>query len=44
MGGSGKGKEFLKDKLARYKIPKYFEIRDSLPISGSGKILKKDLK
>ncbi|MHA1705448.1 MAG: AMP-binding protein [Promethearchaeota archaeon] len=37
-------KEFLKDKLARYKIPKYFEIRDSLPISGSGKILKKDLK
>jgi len=35
---------YLKENLARYKIPKYFEIKDSLPISASGKILKRELK
>ena len=33
-------KNFLKDKLAAYKIPKYFEFRDSLPKNKSGKIQK----
>ncbi|MBD3211909.1 MAG: AMP-binding protein [Candidatus Lokiarchaeota archaeon] len=37
-------KEYLIERLAKYKIPKYFEIRDSLPTSGTGKILKKDLE
>jgi len=34
---------FLQDHLALYKIPKLFEIRDSLPKSDSGKILKQKL-
>lgn len=37
-------KEYLLPLLAKYKIPKYIEIKDSLPTSGTGKILKKDLK
>ena len=37
-------KKYLVDKLAKYKIPKYYEIRDSLPTSGTGKILKKELE
>ncbi|MFX0062364.1 MAG: long-chain fatty acid--CoA ligase [Candidatus Hermodarchaeota archaeon] len=36
-------REFLHGKLARYKIPKYFEIRDSMPTSAAGKILKREL-
>lgn len=35
---------FLKDHLAVYKIPKFYEIRDSLPKNESGKILKLELK
>ncbi len=31
---------FLKERLAAYKIPKYFELRDSLPKNKSGKIQK----
>jgi fatty-acyl-CoA synthase len=34
----------LGDHLARYKVPKRIEIVDSLPISGAGKILKRELK
>jgi fatty-acyl-CoA synthase len=37
-------REYLLSKLAIYKVPKYYEIRDSLPTSATGKILKKDLK
>jgi fatty-acyl-CoA synthase len=37
-------REYLKDKLAKYKMPKYYEIRDSLPMSGAGKILKRELE
>ncbi len=37
-------REYLFDKLAKYKIPKYIEIRDSLPTSATGKILKRELK
>jgi fatty-acyl-CoA synthase len=37
-------KEYLIAHLAKYKVPKYYEIRDSLPTSAAGKILKKDLK
>ena len=35
---------FLKDHLALYKIPKCYEIRDSLPKNESGKIQKLKLK
>jgi acyl-CoA synthetase (AMP-forming)/AMP-acid ligase II len=35
---------FLKDKLPAYKLPKYIELRDSLPKNKSGKILKSKLK
>ena len=35
--------EYLATKLAKYKVPKYFEIRDSLPLSATGKILKREL-
>jgi fatty-acyl-CoA synthase len=37
-------KAFLLDKLAKYKIPKYYEICDSLPKSAAGKILKRKLE
>jgi fatty-acyl-CoA synthase len=37
-------KDYLLSRLAKYKIPKYFEIRDSLPTSGTGKILKRELE
>ena len=33
-------KTFLKDRLASYKMPKYFEFRESLPKNKSGKIQK----
>ncbi len=35
---------FLQDRLARYKVPKRVEFLDRLPISGAGKILKRELK
>lgn len=34
---------FCQEKLEHSRIPKYVEIRDSLPKSSSGKIRKKDL-
>ena len=33
----------LKERLARYKVPKRFEIMDELPKSGAGKILKREI-
>ena len=36
-------KDYLLDKLAKYKIPKYYEIRDFLPKCAAGKILKREL-
>ncbi len=36
-------REYLKTKLAKYKIPKYFEVKDSLVTSAAGKILKREL-
>ena len=40
----GEIREYLIERLAKYKVPKYFEIRDSLPTSATGKILKRELK
>ncbi len=36
--------QFLKDRLAVYKVPKKVVFMEELPISGAGKILKKELK
>jgi fatty-acyl-CoA synthase len=37
-------RNYLTERLARYKIPKYFELRTELPTSAAGKILKRELK
>ncbi|HPT70398.1 MAG TPA: long-chain fatty acid--CoA ligase, partial [Syntrophomonas sp.] len=37
-------KEFLQDKLAKYKIPEFIEITNDIPRNPTGKILKKELK
>jgi fatty-acyl-CoA synthase len=37
-------RDYLLQKLARYKVPKYFEIKEYLPTSAAGKILKRELK
>lgn len=36
-------KPFLQERLARYKIPKRYELLSELPKSGAGKILKREL-
>jgi len=35
--------DYLKSNLTKYKVPKYVVFREDLPISGAGKILKKEL-
>jgi fatty-acyl-CoA synthase len=35
---------FAREKLASYKIPRSIDFRAELPKTGSGKILKKDLR
>ncbi len=35
--------DHMQHYLAGYKVPKYVEFRESLPISGAGKILKREL-
>jgi long-chain acyl-CoA synthetase len=37
-------RSFLRAKLAPYKIPKHVELRDSLPKSNVGKILRRELR
>jgi long-chain acyl-CoA synthetase len=37
-------RDFCKEGLAAYKVPKYFEFRDELPKSNVGKVLRKDLR
>jgi long-chain acyl-CoA synthetase len=36
--------EYCKEHLAAYKYPRRIDLRDELPKSGTGKILKLDLK
>jgi long-chain acyl-CoA synthetase len=36
--------KYLKEKVAPYKVPKKIEFMDQLPLSGVGKILKRELK
>jgi acyl-CoA synthetase (AMP-forming)/AMP-acid ligase II len=37
-------REHVKGLIAGYKAPRSMEFRDALPISGAGKILKRDLR
>ena len=37
-------REFLRERLAPYKIPRHVEFRDSLPKSNVGKILRRELR
>ncbi len=37
-------KDFLQDKIARYKMPEFIEITDNIPRNPTGKILKKELR
>jgi fatty-acyl-CoA synthase len=36
--------KFMAERLAKYKVPKSVAIRDALPISAAGKILKRELR
>ncbi|WP_288370758.1 long-chain fatty acid--CoA ligase [uncultured Marinobacter sp.] len=37
-------KEFCRERLTAYKVPKHFEFRDELPKSNVGKILRRELR
>jgi long-chain acyl-CoA synthetase len=37
-------KEYLQDKLAKYKLPEFVEFMKSFPRNPTGKILKQELK
>jgi long-chain acyl-CoA synthetase len=37
-------KRYLMERLARYKIPRLVEFRDSLPMTPTGKVLKRELR
>jgi long-chain acyl-CoA synthetase len=41
---AGEIREFCRENLAPYKIPKYFEFRQELPKSQVGKILRRELR
>lgn len=36
--------DFCKERLAGYKVPRFIEFRDSLPLSPVGKVLKRQLQ
>ena len=36
--------DFCKENMAGYKVPKFVEFRDELPMTNVGKVLRKDLK
>ena len=36
--------EYCKERLAAYKYPRFVEIRDTLPKTATGKILKRELR
>ena len=36
--------DYCKQHMAGYKVPKYVEFRDQLPMTNVGKVLRKDLR
>ena len=40
----GELKEFCRERLTAYKVPKYFEFREELPKTNVGKILRRELR
>jgi long-chain acyl-CoA synthetase len=42
--GTEEIQKWIKEKIADYKYPRYIELIDSLPMSATGKILKKELR
>jgi acyl-CoA synthetase (AMP-forming)/AMP-acid ligase II len=36
--------DYLRDKIAKYKLPEFVEFMDELPTNPTGKILKHELK
>ena len=37
-------RQYLLENLAKYKVPKYIVLKEELPLSAAGKILKRELK
>ena len=37
-------RDFCRNELAAYKVPKHIEFRDELPMSNVGKILRRELR
>ena len=37
-------RDFCRDYIANYKLPRSVEFVDALPVSGAGKILKRELR
>ena len=37
-------KEFAKDNLSKYEVPKLWEFREEMPLTTVGKVLKKALR
>ena len=35
---------YMKEKLAPYKVPKFIQFLDALPLSSVGKVLKRELR
>jgi acyl-CoA synthetase (AMP-forming)/AMP-acid ligase II len=47
QGATLDGKEFLawcREQMANYKVPRYVEVVDALPLNPSGKVLKYELR
>jgi len=36
--------EWSRDRMASYKYPRHVEVRDHLPMTATGKILKRELR
>ncbi|MEU6754510.1 long-chain fatty acid--CoA ligase, partial [Spirillospora sp. NPDC046719] len=46
-GGAVGGEEltrWLRERLANFKVPRYFHVVDELPRNASGKVVKRDLR
>ncbi|MCR1784909.1 hypothetical protein KVF89_20380 [Nocardioides carbamazepini] len=37
-------RDFCRDRIANYKLPRPIEVIEALPVSGAGKVLKRDLR